>query len=174
MEFAVATLGPPVPLQIVAPPAAERAAVVRGRARPVARPSRGAGNVQGRIALAEVRGALVVEEVEGEFLFGLVGVPDEVFVLLPAALLRLQARVLWSGVPHVVLVDEDGGAVAFLQELADLPVVRCCSPTGLHFAASGHPVALALYLHAVGNYLRRDQKAWRELHQIGEQTLAQS
>lgn len=80
-ELAVAPLRPPVPLQVVAASAAQRATVVRGGAGPVALPADGARHVQGRITLAEVRRALIVEEVERQLLLGSVGVlaGEEVF-----------------------------------------------------------------------------------------------
>lgn len=74
MELAIASLHPPVPLQVVPSSATECATVVRGRARPVALPAYRSCHVEGRITLAEVGRALVVEEIEGEFLFGSVRV----------------------------------------------------------------------------------------------------
>lgn len=74
MEFAVAPFHPPVPLQIVAPSAAQGATVIRGGARPVALPANSSCHVQRWIAFAEIRGTFVVEEIEGEFFFGFVGV----------------------------------------------------------------------------------------------------
>lgn len=73
MKLAITPLRSPIPLQIVTSTATEWATIVRIGAGPVAGPANGASHVQDGITFTEIGGALVVEEVEGEFLFGFGG-----------------------------------------------------------------------------------------------------
>lgn len=153
VELASAPLGPPLAHDVVAPAAAEAGAAVPGGAGLVAPPSRGAGDVDRRVLLAEVGRLLVVIELPRQ-------VPQLPLAAGPAVLLLplLPARAAdpvrgYHGA-QVALRDQHGVPEPVLQALADHPKVRDDLPAGLQLARPGHAVALAAHLHVARQRLQ--------------------
>jgi len=161
VKLALAQFRSSLPYHVVTPTAAQISASVTAGARLVASATGGAGDVDRRIPLAEVRRFLIVEELLGQVPGFPLTTGNAVFAilsLLPPLLGSPATRSFDSvqrcHVAQIALRYQHGVPETVLQRLADYPEVRCDLPAGLQFARAGHAMALAAYLHVTRHRLQ--------------------